>query len=75
MKIINTEYSIARSNALGLEPRGRRFKSCYSDKKMVLGAAGSGRLPVTQYKQVGSNPIETANVRVRKAQKVLSSNW
>lgn len=42
---------------------------------MVLGAAWSGRLPVTQYKQVGSNPIETAIVGELKTQKVLSSNW
>lgn len=41
---------------------------------MVLGAAWSGRLPVTQYKQVGSNPIETAIVGERKTQMVLSSN-
>lgn len=32
--------------------------------KMVLGAAWSGRLPVTQYNQEGSNPFKTALVLV-----------
>lgn len=33
----------------------------YFFKNLVLGAAWSGRLPVTEYKQVGSNPIGTAD--------------
>ena len=41
------------------------------DLVMEYGAAGSGRLPVTQYKQVGSNPIGTASVGERKTQMVL----
>lgn len=44
---------------LALEARERRFKSCLLDK-MVLGAAWSGRLPVTQHNQAGSNPVRTA---------------
>ena len=36
------------------------FESLYFHKKMVSGSARSGRLPVTQYKQEGSNPFGTA---------------
>lgn len=50
---------------LALEARQRRFKSCLLDIKLVLGAAWGGRLPVTEYKQVGSNPIKTAQLVTR----------